>query len=165
MRSHLEKLLALLEHKKVILGELIDHQERFKAFLVKPNWPEFTDHTRPQELLLQKLRQVQAGQDFMMKELAASYGVAVLPNLKTLCFYVDPPTKQRINELIESIGALVTRLRGLTRLSQALNQSHWQFMREHMSRAHGRPDLGCTYTANGYTSRSAIVDGLYNSHA
>lgn len=163
MRNHLEKLLALLSHKRAILEELVECQERFKAFLVRPKWHQFFEYTQPQEVLLQKLRQIQGAQDFLLSELAASYQVATLPNLRTLCRFLDSDWKHAITEAVEGIRESTGKLRGLTRLSQALNQAHWQFLRQYMKEGHGRPDLGCTYTANGYTSSVNLMDNRYST--
>ncbi len=163
MRSHLEKLLALLAHKRAILEELVDRQERLKAFLIKPRWHQFFEHTQPQEVLLQKLRQIQAAQDFLMQELAAAFHVGSLPNLRALLRYIEPDWQRALQDAIEHIRGVTERLRGLTRLSQALNQAHWQFQQNYLTQAHGSSDLGFTYTANGHTASSAWVANRYCS--
>lgn len=163
MRSHLEKLLALLAHKRAILEELVDRQERLKAFLIKPRWHQFFEYTQPQEALLQKLRQIQAAQDFLMQELAAAFHVVNLPNLRALLAYIEPDWQHALRDAIDHIREITQRLRGLTRLSQALNQAHWQFQQQYMAEAHDRPDLSCTYTANGHTASSAWVANRYCS--
>jgi len=163
MRTHLDKLLALLTHKRTILDELVERQEAFKQFLVRPSWHRFFEYTQPQEALVQKLRQIQGAQDYLLTRLAAEYRVAHLPNLRTLCRFVDADWKRVIHGEIVEIRRSTERLRSLTRLSQALNQSHWQLIRRYMAEAHGRPDLGCTYNANGYTSSPALSDNRYSA--
>lgn len=163
MRSHLEKLMALLTHKRVILEELVERQESFKAFLIRPQWHLFFEYTQPQEALLNKLRQIQAAQDFLVMELANSYEVSHIPNLRSLCRYIEPEWQRAVLDALEHIGEATAKLRKLTRLSQALNQAHWQFMKRYMAEGHGRPDLGCTYNSNGYTSSGALASSRYSS--
>ena len=163
MRTHLEKLFALLTHKRAILEELVERQERFKEFLIRPRWSEFLDYTQPQELLVQKLRQIQAAQDFLLSELAASLHQRSLPTLNALLRHIEPEWQRVLAEAIEAIRAATTQLRSLTKLSQALNQSHWNFVRRYMAEGHGRTELGCTYTSNGYASHAALIQNRYNS--
>lgn len=163
MRSHLEKLLALLAHKRAILEELVERQEGLKAFLIRPRWHRFFEFTQPQEALLQKLRQIQAAQDFLMQELACAFHVHKVPNLRSLCRYIEADWQRAILDAVEHIREVTLKLRGLTRLSQALNQAHWQYLQRYMAEAHNRPDLGCTYTANGSTASAAWVANSYSS--
>ena len=165
MRSHLEKLVALLEHKHTILLELTERQRSFKEFLINPEWHRFFEYTQPQEQLLNKLRQIQAAQDFLLAEIAADRNVARIATLKALCRFLDPEWQRAVLDLVAKIGEATHELRKFTRLSQVLNQSHWRFVQRYMNEGHGRKDLGCYYNSNGTTHRQAMMYGRFSGQA
>ena len=151
MREFLEKLLALLEHKHEVLGSLIEGQAALKRFLINPNWTEFFEMTRPQEALLNRLRQIQSAQTYLLGELAKRLRLRGRITLKGLCPCLDPEWRRPLLERIEWIRAAVIELRELNRLSGILHQSHVGFMRETHLLSAGSGAGGDVYTAQGYT--------------
>jgi len=150
-----EKLVALLERKSETLQRLIEGQERFKQFLIKPRWSQFAEATQPQESLLTKLRQMQAAQDYLLSCLAGKLGVAEIKTLKRLCGLAPGHWARTIAALADQVKTAVARLQGLSRMSQALNQAQWRYAQE-LLHGSGAP---ATDRINGYDARGCASLG------
>jgi len=151
MREHLEKLLALLEHKHDVLGELIDGQSALKRYLINPSWTGFLEMTRPQEALLNRLRQIQSAQDYLLGELAKRLRLRGKITLKGLCPCLDGEWRRPLLERIERIRTAVLRLRELNRLSGVLHQAQVGFLRRAQALEAGPEVSGDVYTPQGLT--------------
>ncbi|MDJ0835302.1 MAG: flagellar export chaperone FlgN [Acidobacteriota bacterium] len=151
MREYLEKLLSLLEHKHEILGDLIDRQETFKRFLIKPEWARFYQVTLPQEQLLNRLRQIQSAQDYLLAELAKRLRLKGHITVKGLCPCLEPEWQRALLAATARIREDVERLQNLTRLSQLLHQAQWSFLRQSERAASPQTAQLDVYTPHGYT--------------
>ena len=154
MQDHLCKLVSLLEHKDLVLQDLIAGQERFKDFLSQPQWSRFNEVTYPQEELLVKLQQLQAAQDYLMSELTRSLKVQKLSTLKALCRLVAPEWRAKLLPLIQTISEDVAQLQELSRLSAALNQAEWRFNRDWLTQTGQQVPVTDIYNARGYAHKT-----------
>jgi len=153
MRDYLEKLLSLLDHKYDVLLELIERQEGFKQFLIKPDWPRFYEMTAPQEKLLTRLRQTQSAQDYLLTEMGKRFRLTGTITVKGLCPCLEPEWQRALLTAAEKLREPIQKLRDLTRLSQMLNQVQWRFLRETDKRATSDLQLN-NYTHQGYTAQA-----------
>ncbi len=154
MRDYLEKLLSLLDHKYDVLQELIERQEGFKQFLIKPDWPRFYEVTAPQEKLLTRLRQTQSAQDYLLTELGKRLRLTGTITIKGLCPCLEPEWQRALLTSAEKLREPIQKLRELTRMSQMLNQVQWRFLRETDKNAANDQQLS-SYTHQGYAARSS----------
>lgn len=150
MRETLEKLLSLLEHKQTVLQELIERQQAFKTFLIRPDWKKYYDVTKPQEELLNRLRQIQSAQDYLLSDLGRRLRLRGKVTLKGLCPCLEPKWRQSLLSAIDKIREAVEALRGLTQLSQILHAGHARFLRECQETIGGGQGNNF-YTPHGYT--------------
>ena len=154
MRDLYGKLIALLERKHEVLGDLVAKQEAFRDFLTRPQWSRFTDVTRPQEELLVNLRQIHSAQDYLLVELAREMEIPRPNSLKAFCAYLDEERREELLKFIHDIGERVARLRELSRLSLALNQAEWCFNRDLLASSGMAPVSSNVYNAQGYNHLS-----------
>lgn len=166
MREITERLFAVLERKLGVLDALIEKQEALKQFLVEPNWREFAEVTRPQEGLLQALRETHAQQNALLDHLPRRK-LGAKPTLRALAQLLDAQPQQRLESLRRDLAERVARLRKLSRLSHRLSQAQWEFAQACL--AGGNPALASaqresTYTANGYRGSAMpqqLAAGVY----
>lgn len=160
MRDVLEKLISLLEHKTEVLNELIERQEGLKRFLIKPDWSKYMDMTRPQEELLNRLRQIQSAQDYLMGDLAKRLRLTGKITLKGLVPCLEPAWQKALNSSLDKIKSALGKLRELTRLSQVLQQAQWRYLRLSEQLAGGGTPSSAVYNSGGYT-QSAYRENIF----
>ena len=148
MRETLEKILALLEHKHVVLRELIERQQEFKRFLIKPEWTRFLEVTRPQEELLNRLRQIQSAQDYLMGDLVRHFRLTGKISIKGILPCLEGEWQRALSDAIEKVRVDIVELKQLTRLGQVLQQAQWRFLRETSLQQGANNNF---YTPHGYT--------------
>lgn len=167
MRDFTERLFAVLEHKLSVLEALIEKQEALKQFLVKPDWQQFADVTRPQEGLLRQLQQAHAEQNQLLDRFSGRTPRRTKPTLRWLAEQLDGGSQDRLDGLRTRLRERVDTLRNLSRLSQRLSQAQWDFAQNCL--AAGSPALASaqrevTYTANGYRGSAMpqqLAAGVY----
>ncbi|PIE03140.1 MAG: hypothetical protein CSA81_03145 [Acidobacteria bacterium] len=122
-----------LMNKIEILAELVEGQEKMKAFLIKPVWSKYFHFVEPQERLLKKLQDNVLAQKVLFMKMAAKFKLPPNTPFGQLLKLLPTAEREELIPLLEASSRQAQKLKSRSNLSKRLFHAQNEFTQQWMS--------------------------------
>lgn len=156
MQDQLSCLVEVLQEKSLHMEKLLQYQEAFKAFLIKPRWHRFFQVTRPMEACLAKVYTFHEQERKLLARISRELQVPTCKSLRELMEHLDAYWRDRLRSWCKRLADLARRLRANAFLSGNLSDAHARFMERWFNTMMDHHKDTCAYNARGVKTAPAM---------